>query len=104
MCNRPRYLHREPKCWRSAVTPLRVGGKGVWPVERRIDLGAIELTSVALQMRSSRAEARRGRARNRPTCRPDPDARNPRHDFSVLNDSAIARRAVVRPGVPWDTR
>jgi hypothetical protein len=34
VCNRARYLHREPKCRRRAVTPRRVGGSGVWPVER----------------------------------------------------------------------
>jgi hypothetical protein len=40
--DRSRYLDRESKVRRSAITPFRVGGGGVRPVERRIDLCAIE--------------------------------------------------------------
>ena len=42
VCNRSRYLHREPKSGRRAHTPLSVRRRGMWPVERGIDLRAIE--------------------------------------------------------------
>ena len=55
MCNRPGHLDGEPKIRRGAVTPLRVGGGGVRPVKRRIDLSATERARVALEMRSCRS-------------------------------------------------
>ena len=67
----PADLDREAEIRRGAVTPLRVSGGSVGPVERRIDLGAIESPRVALEMRSSRIEPKRRRAWNRPARRSD---------------------------------
>ena len=51
----------------------------MWPVERRIDLCAIEPARVALEVRSRRVEANCRRARNRPTRRPDPNVSGSGH-------------------------
>ncbi len=76
--NRSRILtvNRKPEGY---VTPLRVGGESVWTVERRVNLRAVEPARVALEMRSSRVEAERRRARNRPTRRPDSNVRSSAH-------------------------
>ena len=50
-------LISESKTRRRAFTPFRVRGDGVRPVERRIDLCAVELARVALEMRACRVEA-----------------------------------------------
>ena len=103
--NRPRDLDREAKTRRSAITPLRVGGEGVWPVERRIDLCAIEPARVALEMRSSRVEANRRRPWNRPTRRADPNLRSVIDGHPCVRCARLraARLDAERGREPWDT-
>ena len=69
----------------------------MWPVERRIDLCAIEPARVALEMRASRVEARRRRARNRPARRPNPDVCNLAMTTERL---LVPARAANRPSGP----
>src|SRR4030095_5757530 len=50
MRNRSWHLDGEQEIARRAVTPLCIGGRGVRPIERRVDLGTSEETRVALEV------------------------------------------------------
>ena len=52
MRNRAGHFDGEPKIRRRAIAPLRVGGRGVRPIERRIDLSATERPRVSFEVRS----------------------------------------------------
>ena len=89
MGNRPRHLHSEPKIRRSTIPPLCVGGRGVRPIERRIDFSASERPCVSFEMCSRPGEPWRRRTRNRPA-----GSSNPMYGVFLGLDRSVTTRAL----------
>src|SRR5688572_12382732 len=101
MRNYSRHLDGEPKIRRRAVAPLRVGGRGVRPVERRIDLSAAEHLCISFEVGAWRLKPECRRARDGPARGPDANSYGASHRASACRSASthpaeLKKRVVSR--------